>query len=111
VSHYHVFHPTIAASLLRCRCGATSPASQPTPTSEEAAEKIGPHVTGLRARVYEFIKARGRVTDEDIVVGLGMNPSTARPRRIELVAAGLIRDSGSVTLTKSRRRAVLWEAV
>lgn len=111
MSHYHMYEPTIVTGLLRCRCGSTTPASQPSPTSEEAAARIAPEVTGLRRKVYEYIRARGRVTDEDICIALSMNPSTERPRRVELIQAGLIRDSGSVSLTRARRRAVLWEAV
>jgi Mn-dependent DtxR family transcriptional regulator len=82
----------------------------PRATSEDAAAGIAPRTSTLRGRVYEFIKRMGRVTDEQISVELGLNPSTARPRRIELAKAGLIRDSGAVAITKSGRRAVLWEA-
>lgn len=110
MSHvYHRWMPSVTPGLSYCRCGATNPPSVPRATSEEAAERIAPRTNTLRARVYEFIKARGRATDEDIVKGLGLNPSTARPRRVELVEAGLVRDSGQVALTESRRRAVLWE--
>jgi hypothetical protein len=110
VAHYHQYLPTIVEGLDQCRCGSTRPASQPTPTSEEAAAQIAPSVSGLRRRVYEFVRQKGLVTDEQICNELGLNPSTARPRRIELVQVGLIRNSGKVAPTASGRSAVLWTA-
>lgn len=64
-------------------------------------------------------KARGRVlaaisastdglTDEQIQQQLGMNPSTERPRRIELVDMGEIHDTGRTRETLSGRSAVVW---
>jgi hypothetical protein len=41
---------------------------------------------------------------------LGMNPSTQRPRRIELCQRNLIVDSGTTRLTTSGRKAVVWKA-
>jgi len=54
-----------------------------------------------------FLRARGDhgATDEEIATGLAMNPSTARPRRIELVAKGMIVQAGEGK-TASGRRAV-----
>ena len=45
-----------------------------------------------RAAVLRFIESRGRegATDDEIQLGLGMSPSTERPRRIELFEARLI---------------------
>lgn len=77
-------------------------------TSREAAAKIEPSRHTLRRRVYDFIKQRGGATDEEIQDALGMNPSTQRPRRIELVESALIRDSGTTRKTKANRRAVVW---
>jgi hypothetical protein len=48
-------------------------------------------------------------TDEELQDALGMNPNTQRPRRIELVERGLVRDSGRTRKTKSGRRATVWE--
>lgn len=80
-------------------------------TSIAAAEEIEPRVGTLRRMVLDYIRQHGRCTDEQQQLGLGLNPSTQRPRRIELVEIGLVRDSGLMGITSSGRRAVLWEAV
>jgi hypothetical protein len=82
-------------------------------TSGEAADVIAPDVPALRLRVYEFIAGRGArgATDEEVQDGLGMNPSTQRPRRVELYRSGLVKDGRLTRLTKARRRAVVWTAV
>jgi hypothetical protein len=48
------------------------------------------------------------LTDEEMQAKTGMNPSTQRPRRCELVEMGKVRDSGSTRRTKSGRKAVVW---
>jgi hypothetical protein len=51
------------------------------------------------------------VSKSALVQGLALmklNPNTQRPRRIELVVAGKVRDSGE---TASGRKATIWEAV
>jgi hypothetical protein len=40
----------------------------------------------------------------------GIPPSTYRPRRVECVEFGLVRDSGLTRPTKSGRAAVVWIA-
>ena len=79
-------------------------------TSEEAAESIEGSAATLRLRVLTFIKLYGPVTDEEIANGLGMNPSTARPRRIELVNMGRVVETGERKKNKSGRSAVTWRA-
>jgi hypothetical protein len=80
-------------------------------TSAQAAESLGPRtLNALQRKVLLFIKARPEgVTDEQIAKGLGLNPSTARPRRIELARRGLIVEAG-VRKTASKRNAVAWRA-
>lgn len=78
-------------------------------TSRQAAAKIAPSCNELQARVLAFIRAHGGATDNEIQDGLEMNPSTQRPRRVELVAKGLVRDSGRKRATGSGRPAVVWE--
>jgi hypothetical protein len=58
--------------------------------SRRAAQSIIPVAGTLRARVLAAIEA-GPCTDEEGTDRTGMNPSTWRPRRVELEAAGLIR--------------------
>ena len=82
-------------------------------TSKEAAKRIEPDAPTLRDLVLRYLMARpgAGATDEEIQLGLGLNPSTQRPRRIELVERGVVRDSGLKRQTKSGRRAVVWESV
>jgi hypothetical protein len=54
---------------------------------------------------------QGDATDEEIQLGLEMSGSTERPRRVELVAAGRIVDSGRTRPTQSGRQAVVWETL
>ena len=88
------------------------PAQRHSATSKAAAENIKPARPTLRARVLELIRASGSagLTDDQIQSLTGMNPSTQRPRRIELQEAGLIRDSGKTRPTRSKRQATVWVA-
>ena len=87
------------------------PVQRHSVTSVEAGEKIKPHAETLRDKVLDLLKSRGGFTDIEIQDILQMNPSTQRPRRIELVTAGLVQDSGSVRKTPSGRNATVWEVV
>jgi len=83
------------------------------PTSRAAAVQELPATGSKRAAVYQFVLDHHEhgATDEEIQTGLDMNPSTERPRRVELVEQGLLVDSGRTRLTRSRRSAVVWVAV
>jgi hypothetical protein len=79
-------------------------------TSQAAAEAIKPEQANLRERVYEAIAASPcGLTDEQIAERTGLNPSTARPRRIELWKAGRVNGLGQER-TRSGRWATLWRA-
>ncbi len=87
------------------------PAQRHSVTSMEAAEAIKPKVTGLRARVLAYLNYKGSegATDEEIQDALSMNPSTQRPRRIELVRGGYIEGPEGLTRkTSSGRKAQVW---
>lgn len=88
---------------------AGAPATNGTPTSSFAADRIRPQANTLRLLVLGFLEEHGPCTDEAIQQGLKMNPSTERPRRIELVKLGYVRDSGLRGTTISGRAATLWE--
>ena len=78
-------------------------------TSLRAAEAIAEGAPSLRRRVLRLIEASVTgMTDEEIQEFLDMNPSTERPRRVELVDAGLVMDSGRRRNTRSGRKAVVW---
>lgn len=87
-------------------------AQQHSETSIQAAVEIEPKAGTLRALVLGYIRECGNrgATDEEIQIALRMNPSTQRPRRVELLEVGLIRDSGTQRKTASNRSAVVWTA-
>lgn len=79
-------------------------------TSIAAAKQIEPVSGALRLAVYRFVKScqsRG-ATDEEIQDALRMPASTQRPRRVELVQDGWVRDSNKKRPTRSGRAAVVW---
>lgn len=88
-----------------------APYQKHSQTSKLAAEEIKPEAATLREQVYQALKDIGPMTDEEMQDLLDMNPSTQRPRRIELQRAGWVEGTGSKRLTKSQRQAVVWRAV
>lgn len=87
------------------------PRANRTPeTRAEAARAIRPTATARREKVLRFIVSRGvrGATDLEVQEALAMDGNTQRPRRVELVAAGLVKDSGCVRLTPSNRKSVVW---
>jgi len=79
-------------------------------TSVEAAHKIA-DAAALRAQVLAYLRERiDGATDEEIQTALSLGGSTQRPRRVELVNRGQVRDSGRRRLTRSGRQAVVWVA-
>lgn len=79
-------------------------------TSAAAADRIEPVAGSLRGRVLELIRTAGPITDQQIAERLRMDPSTARPRRVELQRVGLVRQQGTAR-TRAGREAALWVAV
>lgn len=82
-----------------------------TETSIAAAESMRPHAETMRRKVCQFIADQGAkgATDEEVQLGLDMNPSTERPRRGEVWGFGLITDSpGKRRPTTSGRMATVW---
>lgn len=89
------------------------PAQMHSQPSIAAAEAMLPRAGTDRRKVLDLLRqwhATG-ATDDELQIGLAMDPSTERPRRIELVNAGLVRDSGRTRKTRSGRRATVWEVV
>jgi site-specific DNA-methyltransferase (adenine-specific) len=81
-------------------------------TSTAAAKSMkGGKANSARKRVLHFLRASAGATDEEMQDALSMNPSTQRPRRIELVEQGKAHDSGRRRKTKSGSKAVVWTAV
>lgn len=88
------------------------PATNGTPTSNEAASRIEPIAGTLRAAVLDYIRACGEIgaTDEEMQIALEMNPSTQRPRRQELEKLGLILRTSRARPTKSGCKAIVFVA-
>lgn len=78
-------------------------------TSRAAAAAYLPHARTARERVYWTIaESPDGLTDEEVQDALDMNPSTQRPRRVELVEIGIVEDSGRTRPTRSGMEAVVW---
>lgn len=92
----------------------TAPYVKGSKTSKAAAQQMEDEgeLGKLRAKVLAHLRKKGKkgATDEEMQDALGMNPSTQRPRRIELVDRGLAADSGQKRKTRSGRNAVVWIA-
>ena len=90
----------------------TPPARRNAPqgTSDVAAGRIAGYAKDLRARVLAFIVEQGPhgATDDEGEAVLGIKPQTYTPRRGELVALGLVVDSGRRRNTASGRPAAVW---
>jgi transcription initiation factor IIE alpha subunit len=78
-------------------------------TSAKAADSLGPAtLNAMQRRVLELLTATpDGLTDEEMQRLLGMNPSTQRPRRIELARRGLVVEAGT-RRTASGRMATVW---
>lgn len=80
-------------------------------TSRQAAVAIRPAAGTLRARVLAAIEgAPEGLTDEEGCERTGMNPSTWRPRRGELLTGGFIRNTGRTRKSASGREMTVWAA-
>ena len=88
---------------------ARAPAVNGSATSAAAADSLGPAtLNALQRRVLELLAAWPQgLTDEEMQHKLGMNPSTQRPRRIELARRGLVVTCGT-RRTASGRNADVW---
>jgi transcription initiation factor IIE alpha subunit len=68
-------------------------------------------VTAMQRRVLELLQATpDGLTDEEMQTRLEMNPSTQRPRRIELARRGMVVEAGT-RRTSSGRMAVVWRVI
>jgi hypothetical protein len=81
-------------------------------TSAQAADSLGPAtLNALQRKVLDLLKATpDGLTDEEQQRLLEMNPSTQRPRRIELARRGLVVTCGT-RRTASGRNADVWKAI
>ena len=86
----------------------SAPAQQHSPTSVAAADSQTKKKTEIdRDRILAALAKHGPMTDEQIVERTGLGANTARPRRVELVRAGLVVAVGEGR-TAGGNRAVTW---
>ena len=87
-----------------------APFQRHSETSRRAA--IGIHSTKetLRQMVMVALEARGETgaTDDELQEELHLDGSTQRPRRIDLMNHGMVRDSGRKRPTRKGRLATVW---
>lgn len=88
-----------------------APAQQHSVTSRAAADSMDRSTLNrLQRLIYDYVRDQAEgATDEEIAHACGLNPSTARPRRIELVRRGLVVEAGT-RKTASGRMASVWKA-
>ena len=86
-----------------------APAQPHSPTSQAAADSLDRSTLNrLQRLIHDYVSDQpDGATDEEIARACGLNPSTARPRRIELARRGLIVEHGT-RRTTSGRMAVVW---
>jgi hypothetical protein len=101
--------PPPEESLALWVAAAKAPAQSHSETSRAAAESFdGNTLNALQRRVLDLLRSTpGGLTDEEISNRLGMNPSTERPRRVELARRGLVVKAGT-RKTASGRSADVW---
>lgn len=87
------------------------PHQRHSPTSCAAADRVAPKAGTKRAQVLDYIRSCSGATDEEMQQCIPMSPNTQRPRRVELLDAGFIRDSGRTRKTAGGDDAVVWVAV
>lgn len=88
--------------------------SRPSQRQDTSVEAAGAYSAATAQRTRSAVLTqitRRPCTDEEIATALSMEGNSVRPRRIELVERGLVRDSGTRRLTKAKRRAIVWELV
>lgn len=80
-------------------------------TSRAAALRAFPRSGTARGRVLMLLRNMGGLTDEEICKHLAMPPNTERPRRVELVSGGWVRDSGRRRPSSTGSDSIVWEAI
>ena len=86
------------------------PGAKTPGTSTEAAEKIAPRASVLRDRVERLFLTGATLTADECAEALDISILSARPRVAELVAKGLVVDTGERRRNTSGRAATVWRA-
>lgn len=78
-------------------------------TSRAAALRAYPRSGTQRERVLMLLKnLLDGLTDDELSAALDLSPNTVRPRRVELVAGGWVKDSGRRRNSAGGSPAVVW---
>ncbi len=87
-----------------------APFQKHSETSKAAATEIRARLPNLQQLVFNAIASAGveGLTDEEISERTGLNPSTARPRRLELYRKGRIQQSIFTRNGASGRKMTVW---
>lgn len=91
----------------------TAPYIAHSETSRAAARSFTEtDLNNLQQQVLACVRQAGYAgrTDEEITTITGLNPSTVRPRRVELANKGFIKACGQ-RATKSGRKALVWKVI
>jgi predicted ArsR family transcriptional regulator len=88
---------------------APAQAHSPTSVAAAKAQTTDKKIT-QRQQILDLLRARGAMTDEAIGLALGIDLNAVRPRRVKLVADGLVRQAGEGR-TVGGNRAVTWGRV
>ena len=87
--------------------------SDPWTSRAAAASLASDKIRGAQSAVLRFLRRNGPMEDERLVKIYNgdppQSPSGLRTRRAELVKKGLIADSGKRIVTKSGRKAIVWQ--
>lgn len=86
-----------------------SPGHKTGGTSKAAAEKIAPRAPTLRDALLGLLRGAALTTDE-AAAKLGKSILSIRPRASELLAMGLIYDTGKTRRNESGVQATVWRA-
>lgn len=82
----------------------------PRRVTSQAAALAATRAGEMRQRVLQIIRVQGPVCDDEIAFELGIDSNSVRPRRLELLRLGAIRESGR-RRTRAGRSALGWRAV
>lgn len=91
---------------------ARAPYQRHSATSAAAAAAVEPRTGTGRAIILAYMRGRESqgATDEQMQESIPMGANTQRPRRVELVNARLLVDSGTVRSTRTGGPATVWVA-
>lgn len=108
-SDFEPRRPLTKRELLDRSTRRMPPHQRHSSASKDAARDIKKARGPLHVRILDLLNRHpAGLTDEQIQEMEELNPSTQRPRRIELLAAGMIEPAPETRKTRSGRSATVW---